>query len=129
MRGEGKKLRRAAELLARGELRFPSHRDEPEPEEEVSAALAFFGLVASEPIEVEQVFALWPDCVEVFNLWNQVQTQWQGGMNGDTGLNYGSVIAYMKDVLLIPAKKRKELFDGLRTMECATLKEMASNRR
>ncbi|OWW18408.1 DUF1799 domain-containing protein [Noviherbaspirillum denitrificans] len=125
MWSEGKKLRRAAALLARGKLRIPS-RDgsDPEPEAEVNAAAAFFGLSPEGRLEVEEEFALWPECVENFNLWLQVQTQWRVGVNGKEGLDYGSVVAYMKDVLLVPKKKRKELFDGLRAMEAAYLDEL-----
>lgn len=123
----GKKLARAAQLLARGQLRI-AYDDESdgEPEEVISAALAALGLEVEEPLELEEEFALWPECVPTFQFWQAVQTQWRIGMTGRaTGLDYQGVKACM-ELCGIPRKKRTELFAGIRAMERATLNEWAA---
>lgn len=113
-------------MLARGQLRIEQPGEaEASPEEEVAEALAAWGLVAEEPLEVEETFALWPDCVETFSLFRALQTQWRAaGMGGATGLDYAGVESYMR-IRQIPKKRRPELMDGLQTMEIATLNEWA----
>ncbi len=110
--------------MARGQLRI-GDQQEREPEDEVVDALAAFGLQAEETLEIDDKFALWPECVDVFKLWQAVQTQWRtGGMGGATGLDYAGVEACMK-LRGIRNKDRTELFNGLQVMEQATLQEWA----
>lgn len=126
MHGQGKKLAAAAALKARGELVIPNP-DEPEAETEeyLAEALAAVGLVAEEPLEVDEEFYLWPDCVPEFNFWNAIQTQWHAGMNGATGLDYQGVQVCM-DMRCIPKKERPELFALVQAMELATLNAWAA---
>lgn len=116
-------------MLARGQLRIEQPGDaESSTEEEVAEALAAWGLVAEEALELEEDFALWPDCVETFNLWRKVQTQWRaGGMGGATGLDYAGVQVVM-NVHRIPKKRQADLLDLLQVMEIATLAEWAKKK-
>lgn len=43
-------------------------------------------------------FWLWPECVPLWNAWNQLQTQWRTGcMEGQrTGLDYAAVTAWLR---------------------------------
>lgn len=129
MRSQGKKLARAAQLVARGELRIPRGSDAAaEPENEVEKALAAFGLQADAPLDVEQEFALWPDCVEIFNFWAAVQTQWRiGDMRGATGLDYAGVESCMR-MRRVPSRERDELLHWVQVMERAALKEWSSTK-
>lgn len=110
--------------MARGELRIPGSDDEPDPQDQVDEAAAFFGLVPDQPVEVEEEFYLWPENVPVFNLFRSLQTQWQSGMNGTTGFNYAGVEAYMR-MKGVKRKDQAELLPGLQVMEAASLREWA----
>lgn len=101
--------------------------DEQAPNDQVTEALAAVGLKATEPVTVEQDFVLWPENLPVFKLWCSVQTQWQIGWNGKSGLKYEGVEACMR-MQRIPHAHRPELFEGLRVMEVATLNELAEVR-
>ena len=119
-----KKLAKAAELLALGQLRFPSaSSDEPEPEVEVNEAAAALGLVIANetPLELEEEFALWPECLPTFNFWRRLQTQWlRDAMGGYCSLNYPGVQVCM-DIFGIKKKERLQLFLEIQAMECAFL--------
>lgn len=69
---------------------------------------------------------LWPDNVDTFNLWCQLQTQWRVGMSGATGLDYTAVAAYLRDVVGIKKKDLPERFAEIRAMEVATLNEWSA---
>jgi len=56
------------------------------------------------------MFEVWPDNVEMLNLFMRIQTQWRSGVNGITGLDY------------------KGWFDDLQAMETAALRIMAEGR-
>lgn len=122
MRRKRKKLAEAARLLACGQLRIERPgQGEDAPETARAEALAAIGLVATEPLELDEEFALWPENVPVFNFWQAVQTQWRtGGMGGATGLDYGGVQACMA-LRGIQKKDQAALFAGLQVMEVATL--------
>lgn len=110
--------------MARGELRIPNPDDEDRdaPEEQITKALAAVGLYAETPLQLEQEFALWPDCLEAFNLYCDLQTQWMVSPWGRRiGLNYAAVGATMA-MRRIPPKRRSELLSELQTMEYAALK-------
>lgn len=115
--------------MVRGQLRIgQSGSREDEPEEEVAQALAAFGLEAVEPLEIDEEFALWPECVETFNLWCLVQTQWRTGATGfPEGLHYPGVEVCMKR-RGIPEKRRNGVFAGIQAMEQAALKEWRAGR-
>lgn len=119
-RRKNKKLVEAAKLRASGLLRIPSS-DEPEPDKKIDEALAALGLVIETEEEIEETFALWPECCETFFFWLKIQTQWVRDMNGNPErLDYQAVDVVMKWEG-IPAKKRKELSNEIRAMEISIL--------
>lgn len=102
--------------------------DSEEPQEEVDEAAAAFGLVIEEPIELEDVCYLWPECVATFNFWNRLQTQWHRDMNGSRmGLNYASVLSCM-DLFGVKKKNRSALFREVQAMEFGVLEALAKQR-
>lgn len=136
MRREGKKLAKAARLWARGELQTDTlSQSESDADEAFDEALAAFGLYRSDedseetaPAVAQGVFYLWPCNVQVFKLWQKLGTQWRMGFNGATGLDYASVIAYMRNVARIPSKQWDDTFTGLQAMEAAALQGWAEMR-
>jgi hypothetical protein len=86
----------------------------------LTEALAAVGLVAEEPLDLDEDFYLWPDCVPAFNFWSVIQTQWQVGANGAFGLDYPGVRTCM-EMRGIPKKERQELFALVQAMELAAL--------
>lgn len=137
MRGQGKKLAQAARLWARGQLQTPKlSQSESDANESFDEALAAFGLHRSEagdsdaaaPDVVQDVFYLWPCNVLVFRVWQKLQTQWRAGVAGNTGLDYASVIAYMRSVARIPSKQWDDTFAGLQAMEAAALEAWSESR-
>ncbi|HEY0847395.1 MAG TPA: DUF1799 domain-containing protein [Noviherbaspirillum sp.] len=114
--------------MARGQLVMPAgNEDENETEDYLNEALAAVGLVAEEPLEVFEEFAMWPDCLPAFNFWNSIQTQWRTGMNGATGLDYQGVQASMS-MRGMPKKERPEMFALVQAMERATLDEWSARK-
>jgi len=103
-------------------LRIPS-QDEPEPEQKIDEALAAIGLYREIQTDIEETFALWPDCVETFNFWLKIQTQWKRDLNGRyAGLSYPAVNIVM-DWEGIPKKQRKALSNEIRAMEIAVIND------
>lgn len=132
---EGKKLAKVARLWALNQLNIKGDHETSEATLEKSASN--FGLqIVDEPDdqeqqEAEQTFHLWPCNVEVYNIWCQIQTQWNVSMEGRTGLRYESVHSYLRNVLQIKQAKATEIFRGLQAMEQSALiawKELASER-
>lgn len=84
-----------------------------------------FGL---RPEDVEQDLEVWAINRESFELFHAMTTQWRAGMNGATGFDYSAVPAVM-DLLGIRGKKRRrQVFDDLRTMEREALAMMREAR-
>lgn len=111
--------------MARGQLRIDQPGDKA-PQKEVTEALAAYGLVAIDHLDIEETFALWPENAEVLRLWFEVETQWQYGPRGKTGISYAGVEADMR-LRRISQAKRAELFAGLKIMEVAALNEWATH--
>lgn len=65
-------------------------------------------------------FALLPCNVPVLQLWGAVQSQWQHGPMGPTGLQWHSLRAH-PDVCAVPEAEREPLLQGLAVMERAWL--------
>ena len=106
--------------MACGQLRIEQDQGDAK-QAEIDAALAAVGLVAIDAATPEVTFALWPENLPTFNLWQAVQTQWRsGGMGPPTGLDYGGVQACMA-LRGVRKKDQAELFAGLQAMEQATL--------
>lgn len=80
-------------------------------------------ILAVQDLEPEQrTEYLWPCNVEAWGHWRQVQTQWRTGMSGATGLDYAGVSAYLTEQGVVQGtQERKEIFEGLRAAEAATL--------
>lgn len=128
MRGKRKKLAQVARIQARGQLHIPSQDKANDQQSEIDEALAAIGLVATDgegnaPAS-DPVF-LWPCNLPTFNVWQRIQTQWRtGGMGQRTGLDYGAVLGYLRDVCRIRPCKTTEIFVGIQAMEYAALEEM-----
>jgi hypothetical protein len=92
---------------------------------EVDEALALFGLVredAGEPLAAAAAeFYLWPEHEQTYVLWLSVQTQWQHGWHGRTGLAYAGVRAAPGFVAIKGRRKREQCFAELCLMERAAL--------
>lgn len=58
-----------------------------------------------------------------------MQTQWRTGMAGATGLDYAGVAAYLDEQRLRRPRQRREIFDGIRACEAATLQAWAEQRK
>ena len=64
---------------------------------------------------------LWPCNLATFNLWQSVNTQWHVSDGRRTGLDYASVLSYMREIAAIKGKDRSAIFSGLQAMETASL--------
>lgn len=97
--------------------------------EELDAAWARFGVerVGQESTKDVQAFHLLPECVPVFALWQELQTQWRIGFAGPTGMDYSAVEAYMR-MSHNPLRRDSTTIGYLRTMERAALKVFAEKR-
>lgn len=65
---------------------------------------------------------LWPCNVQVYNLWCAISTQWMVGMGGREGLNYDSVLRYLREVAHIRPRHIPETMHCLQAMERAALR-------
>lgn len=94
---------------------------------------------ASDPGEPapDRVEYLWPDCVEFWEIWMHVQTQWRTGANGATGLDYAGVRVWLDEAEAMPrgdgagndsSDERRELWHCIRACEIATLGAWAERR-
>lgn len=121
-RRQGKKLAQVARIHARGQLHIPgsSHAIEVEFDE----ALAAFGFAQDGDSDgaTDGICYLWPCNVKAFRIWQCLQTQWvESAVGVRTGLDYGAVAAYLRDVLCIKPKARASLFARIQAMEFACL--------
>ena len=113
-------------MLAAGQLLNVDPHDhdpssQPEPDAEVRAALASFGLHLVDGASLlDEVVWLWPENERAWRLWLQVQTQWRVGFDGKTGLDYAGVRACM-ELRRIPRRLRGQLFQQIHAMELAAL--------
>lgn len=114
--------------MALGQLQGSDQADEDR--DEVDEALAAFGLVADRSQESPRhdEFYLWPENLAALLLFNEVQTQWQIGPLGPTGLNYPGVRASPAFERIAPVL-REEVLDGACVMERAYLAALAENDR
>lgn len=71
---------------------------------------------------------LWPENVTAWRCWSAVQTQWRVGMGGATGLDYAGVRAWL-ELQDIERQEQREIFEGLRAAEGATLEVWTEQRR
>lgn len=68
---------------------------------------------------------MWPENLEAWNHWAQVQSQWRVGMSGRTGLCYAGVRAYLDECGVTPGPERQDLFAGIQACEAAALEVWA----
>jgi hypothetical protein len=120
--GEGKKLREAARLHARGDL-F-SETEDAKDRAQLDEALAAFGLElegAPPPGSGEHPFYLWPEHLDAWRAFCDVRTQWRHGWNGRTGLDYAAVLAHLRDGLALSPRKTRALYAQIRALEAGAL--------
>lgn len=132
--GQGKKLREAARLLARGELTTGPHHDAPppdDPDDETDEALAAFGLVAvdrTDRARAQQLFHLWPEHQDVLGVFLACRTQWRAGFAGAIGLDYAGVEALVRMRKLVPRARLPDVIAELQILEAETLAEWGRRR-
>ena len=78
-----------------------------------------------EDFDDEQI-EVWPENWQAFQLFCVMQTQWNVGMGGRTGLRYEALYPLI-DRHAKDEEQWKALFDELRTMEYAALKQMSDD--
>jgi hypothetical protein len=126
MCGQGKKLMEAARLWASGDLEIGN--SVAEPSEQLIEAATGFGLVMDRvPVVDEDIFWLWPENEQIWQLWLFVQTLWVTDQGVRTGLNYAGVEVCMRH-RPIPRGERNDWFVSLQGMEIAALAAYAAQR-
>ena len=112
--------------MARGQIEFG--HDEPVEQNHVNDAAAAMGLYAEGGITLqEDEYWLWPENDEAFSMWLAVQTQWNAGIGGATGLNYPGVETCLR-LRGLKKKAQQKLFLLIQMMERAYLEEWARKR-
>lgn len=139
MQREGKKLARVARLQALGQLvdQHPAPADSDEDDIEEAAAALGLAIVSDDDDEQDgddqdggndasvKTFYLWPCNVPTFCVWQCIQSQWRVDQGVRLGLDYTSVIKYMREVARVKQKDFADMFSGLQAMEAAVLKVLA----
>lgn len=70
----------------------------------------------------DDAIEIWPEHVQAAELFGELGTQWRVGMSGPTGLDYASVLAFIR---LNEPDDRRELFRQIRVMEREAMAVMA----
>ena len=70
---------------------------------------------------------MWPENWVVFEMFCALQTQWSVGMVGATGLRYEAAYPLI-DRAAKTKEEWSEMFEDLRVLEMAALKQMSENR-
>ena len=113
--------------MARGQLEFGTSQQDDE--EHTDDALAALGLCIEDGFELEQDECwLWPENDEAFGIWLSLQTQWNVGMAGATGLSYQGVEICLR-MRGLKKKVQQNLFLLIQMMERACLEEWARQRK
>lgn len=110
---------------ARGQLLDPSRSDLSDDEYDESAAGLGLQIVEAdddeEAAKPPPVCYLWPSNVRMYDLWGELQTQWVVSMHGREGLNYDSVIRYLREVAHIRPRRLPEVVGCIRILERTAL--------
>ena len=111
---------------ARGQLLDPSRSDPSDDEYDESAAGLGLQIVEADDDDEEAakpppICYLWPCNVRMYDLWRELQTQWVVSMHGREGLNYDSVIRYLREVAHIRPRRLPEVVGCIRTLERTAL--------
>ena len=70
---------------------------------------------------------LWPDNLQAWHCWKELQSQWRVGMQGATGLDYAGVRAWLLDE--VPDdQQRREVWRGIKACEAAQLEVWSDQR-
>lgn len=75
----------------------------------------------------EQAVEVWPENWKAFSLFCDLQTQWNVGFGGATGIRYESAYRLI-DRLAADDDEWQALFEDLQVLERAALKQMSENR-
>lgn len=119
MRGARKKLARLARAVVEARPKAKPSGQAPGLWDQALANLA--------GDQQERVEYLWPENVETWRVWQEVQTQWRVGMSGMTGLDYAGVRAHLTEIGS-SGDERRALYDCIRVMERETLAAVADRR-
>lgn len=76
----------------------------------------------------EQEEYLWPECVEFWDVWTQLQTQWRTSAAAATGLDYAGVRVWLDECTRFEGDERRELWQCIQACEHATLEGWAARR-
>jgi len=87
-------------------------------EQELEASGLTVEDLAGDPVEV------WPENIQAFTLFGQMQTQWRCGMGGATGLDYVALFHKMDRMRLDPGEY-EDLEEDIRSMEHEALRAMS----
>jgi hypothetical protein len=79
-----------------------------------------------EDFEADYTAEIWPDCQRSFDVFCAMSTQWRTGMNGATGLDYSAIPQVLR-LCRVPRTEWADVFEDLRVMESAALKQMSQN--
>ena len=113
--------------MARDQIDFG--HDAPVERDHVMDALAAFGLCSDGGLDNQHdEYWIWPENEETLSTWFTLQTQWNVGMAGPTGLNYPGVETCMR-LRGLKKKLRKQMFPLIQMMERACLEEWAHKRK
>lgn len=88
--------------------------------------MAAWGL-KPEDVGFEDVFEVFPDNWEAFNLFYNMNTQWRCGPSGYTGLDY-NVVPLMMKTLSIDESSLPEIMSGVMVLESEALVVMSEER-
>lgn len=117
--GGAKKLEEAARLWALGELTTQDHEDRQL--EQLDAQFAYWGLQPEgAALDDAPMFHLFPDNVEPWALFLEVQTEWRGSGMQREGLDKAGVERILRSLRVRRAHRQQRLRE-LRVMEVAAL--------
>lgn len=93
----------------------------PPDTEHVNEALAAFGLQPDQPPLPEKTCELWPENVLPIQVIQRLQTQWNVGMNGRTGLRYELLPQELR-ALKVPRAQWEQVIAAVRVLELELLR-------
>lgn len=80
--------------------------------------------ITREDVEDTSVVEIWPENMLPLQVFQELGTQWNVGMNGPTGLNHAAIPVWM-DVMGVRQKQRLEVMRAIGIMEREALKQMS----
>lgn len=123
MRGPAKKLTQAVRKFI--ELSHAEAQSQPSSAEPASPLAGLLlrvrDLCVDDGDPAESEVHLWPENVDAWEHWLQLQTQWRVGFDGRHGLDYAGVRAYLDELGPPAGPERARLFQCIRACECEAL--------